>query len=371
MSLPLLGAGLIALVYAFSPANATGDLNPNLCKYDPVRGAVPAHYALDACVDGNFIVVRNDGKFPVQLYPRRTPDGHTDSPLTFVTKTNTTYAAVTRRVHNNELPGTMVLPGDRVRYEDGDSGAKIRAAINVRDYTVYPIAEILSGFVPILGEVESLKDLTAALRESQAQHEVCRTRPGLHGCVVRREAQQVSAIVTFLLSATPGLKGPLKVAQKVYDLLPAWLLRRDPETALNDFDKVVTQGPRVRAPCLDSARLTIVPKWTNVPSMNAATVGIKYSSGFESILYSSVSPDGMTFGTDWEVSGAPPGFYIGWAFPGETHLNYTEFRGPLPSAAGSFTIDLSATYRSQWTGQTCAVAHYTFPLVITEPPQAP
>lgn len=372
---PVAGLFLIAFVLcAFTPTNATADLNQNLCQYNPVRGAVPAHYALDACVDGAFIVIRNDGDFPVQLIARRTPDSHTNSPLRFLTKATASYASETRRVHDlSNWPGTMILPGDRVRYEDGDNGATIKASINVKDYDGYVLAKIMSNFIPIVGQVDAFKDLDAAMQESWDQYGVCKSRSGLHACGPRREAQQVAAILAFLGDVAPGRAGLAKLAKKIWNVMPAWVERHDPETALDDYDTVLTQGPVVVEPCIAGAQLRIVLRYvSDTPSLNVATVGQKYYANFESHLSTPNAGDQL-FGVDWSVSGVP-GFHIGWTaeqgIERGTHGSSAEIVGPA-TAPGSYTVDLSTTYRSPLTGQLCAVAEYLFPIVVTEPPPPP
>jgi hypothetical protein len=231
---------VVGLVLA-PPARA--DVNENLCHYTPVRDLVPNNYALDACVDGEYIVIKNEGNFPVVLVARRKPDGHTTSPIEFDHKAQQSYAAATRLYHNDKLPGTLVLPGDQVRFADGDDGASIEATINTDDFNFYLIMELLSSNAPIVGAGDEVATLVQEIEDHQAQFAVCKTRGFLAGsaCGAKYWGKDIWSITKALTAILPT--GRVAAALRAIEGARGHLLASTAENALHGKATTLVQGP--------------------------------------------------------------------------------------------------------------------------------
>jgi hypothetical protein len=131
-----------------------------LCRMDTTRGAVPAGFALDACVDASAVWLRNQLDIPVRF----TVGGDTGHVVNVQSDTGIA-ASVTRAAYPDPL---IVLPGDTVRVSVGAAAASVTAAsTDIGGF--YLIAVTVATFIPF-GKVKDyfesfttlVKDVAAA-----------------------------------------------------------------------------------------------------------------------------------------------------------------------------------------------------------------
>lgn len=140
LAVPLLSAPAVSA----APASA-----PELCAPDVGRGAVPAAFPLEACVDGSGISLRNDRDRPVVVTGR----GEFGARV-MVREQNDTLSDVVRRTSPSAL---VLLPGEVARWQIGPGAA----LLTVAPLPVPAAPEIAQALGPVLtGEA------TQAVRES-------------------------------------------------------------------------------------------------------------------------------------------------------------------------------------------------------------
>ena len=138
----LLVAALVPGLLVLQPADAEAAPAAPLCAPDPARGAVPADFALDACVDASAVTVRNGGAEPVLV---RT-SGDLGEAVT-VHERGSAGATVLRLAM---LPGTVLVPGDVVRWPLGGGAAGLVVSGPDLPATA-PVVAALESVLPDLG----------------------------------------------------------------------------------------------------------------------------------------------------------------------------------------------------------------------------
>jgi uncharacterized protein (DUF697 family) len=114
--------------------------SPGLCPMNTSRGAVPDDFAIDACVDGSGIWLRNQLKVAVRF----TVAGDTGPPVA-VHLDNGLAATATRHQYPDPLE---LLPGDIVRIPIGPGAASARLAASDAG-GFYALATTLAAFSPL------------------------------------------------------------------------------------------------------------------------------------------------------------------------------------------------------------------------------
>lgn len=257
----LVTALLVLIAWGVLTSPATAGVNKNLCRYDPLRGEVPSDYVLDGCVDGRYIVIKNDEDFPVVLLPSRQSDGRTKGPLRFDHKSISSYALIARTAHKRTpatVHGTVVLPGDRVRFEVGDNGAHIATIVNNRDYYIYLGAELVASVVPGIRQVDSFNVFVNVLNASFNEYTACKSRGILAAskCYVRFVGRDIAALTRFLIELLPAGKPALKIARSLLlDTATGRSLLTNPQRALRNKNPLVVQDPLYK-PCGPHAPVT-------------------------------------------------------------------------------------------------------------------
>jgi hypothetical protein len=149
--LTLAVAGMAVLLGIAAPAPVSAAPAPGLCPMNAVRGTVPADFALDACVDGTGIWVRNQLQVPVHLKP----SGDTGSPVSI--RTDAGIAAALTRLRYPDL--LVLLPGDVVRVPIG-AGAATLTVSDTDAGGFYALAVTLATFIP-LGKAKDVYEAIA------------------------------------------------------------------------------------------------------------------------------------------------------------------------------------------------------------------
>ncbi|MCW2580576.1 MAG: hypothetical protein JWR82_2177 [Blastococcus sp.] len=109
----LAGAVIVA---GTSNAPASAGPAPELCTYDAARGPVPADFAVEACVDGTSVVLRNDLDFPLVVEA-----AGTGAPVD-VRRADGPAPTLVRLVVDADV---ILLPGDVVRWPLTDGPARL------------------------------------------------------------------------------------------------------------------------------------------------------------------------------------------------------------------------------------------------------
>ena len=148
-----LACALALLVLPAAPAVAQPA--PELCTYDALRGEVPADFALDACVDGSSVTVRNQHDFPVVAEVRGA-----EAP-TWLREAAGPRAAVVRLVIGAEV---VLMPGDVVRWPLGAGPAEVSVA-TAEPGSVPAMVASLARFLPRQGDPADRSYALAAVAE--------------------------------------------------------------------------------------------------------------------------------------------------------------------------------------------------------------
>ncbi len=149
-------SGLVGLLLVVSGAVAV-EPSPSLCTMDTTRGAIPASFALEACVDAAGVVLRNQLDVPVKLA--------LSGDVGTVAKISSDLggaALATRALHPDPL---LVLPGDLVRVPFGAGGASISVGSDQDAYRTYLFATTMLAFIPGGRVVDLLDAFTGLIKD--------------------------------------------------------------------------------------------------------------------------------------------------------------------------------------------------------------
>ena len=273
-------------------------------------------FVLDACVDGNSIVVSNNHSFPVAVF-RSPADNNTGADLQGVGAaqpvllSQTTYAKATRSAYLvSKASGDLLLPGDILRYPIGPGKAEIDVS-QVSDYmnAFYALASVLSS-VTRYNYADSLSAWAQALVQGKLEY---------NHCLAAKNASVVrcTAVATWVITKNALL------------LLGNLALRGLPNV-LSAFAGFV-QGLTVETFVFDQSTAYLIQDpllAITTKSLSDGSVGSSYSQ--------TVQATGGTTPYSWSISSGslPPGLSI--------NRTTGEISG-TPSAAGYFSFEVTVT----------------------------
>jgi Ig-like domain from next to BRCA1 gene len=140
---------------------------PGLCAMDTSRGAVPADFPLDACINSSEIVIRNTLPVPVNL----SLTGSAGKPVRIPTDFGTA-ADLTRFAYSDPL---LMLPGDIMRVPVTAGSASVSIA-GTEAGGFYAIATALNDFLPggaIKAVWDSATVMVTEMSDDFGQYESC------------------------------------------------------------------------------------------------------------------------------------------------------------------------------------------------------
>ena len=328
-------AVFVVTVCVLSAGPAAAGPNTNLCGYNDSRGPVQDSFVLDACVDGNSIVVSNNHSFPVAVF-RSPADNNTGADLQGVGAaqpvllSQTTYAKATRSAYLvSKASGDLLLPGDILRYPIGPGKAEIDVS-QVSDYmnAFYALASALSS-VTRYNYADSLSAWAQALVQGKLEYNHCLAAK--NASVVRCTAVATWVITknALLLLGNLALRG----LPNVLSAFAGFVQGLTAETFV--FDQST-------AYLIQDPLLAITTK-----SLSDGSVGSSYSQ--------TVQATGGTTPYSWSISSGslPPGLSI--------NRTTGEISG-TPSAAGYFSFEVTVTDSS--TGANPGTAKQTVALSV-------
>jgi len=126
---------------------------PGLCAMNTARGAIPADFPIDACINNSAIVLRDTLPVPVNL----SLTGSVGKPIR-ITTDYSTAADLTRLKYPDPL---FMLPGDIIRIPVGTGAASVSIA-GTQAGGFYALATALNNFLPG-GAVKSVWDSATAM----------------------------------------------------------------------------------------------------------------------------------------------------------------------------------------------------------------
>ena len=188
--------GTVASLAAAVPASAGPA--PGLCHMNTSRGAVPAKFPIEACVDGSNVWLYNTTTLVVQVGT----EGDVTSPTT--TPTNFTLAVdATRFGHSGEW---TLMPGDKMQIPigSGSAGVKVEVAVSAERY--YALANTLATFWPLgqgVDVAESFAEFVTEVSADFTKYANCRAGRnflGQAGCFARFDANITAAVADLGIS---------------------------------------------------------------------------------------------------------------------------------------------------------------------------
>jgi hypothetical protein len=141
---------------------------PGLCVMNTSRGSVPATFAIDGCVDGNAVWLRNTLPVPITL--STSGSAGTPAPL----QLNQTVAAVITRAYYGD-PKT-IMPGDEIKIPVGSAAASVSIA-STSEGGVYALATAFftyAGAVPV-AIYNSVTTMIVEINDDLAQYSNCKS----------------------------------------------------------------------------------------------------------------------------------------------------------------------------------------------------
>jgi hypothetical protein len=192
--LTALVAGLIVLPATLSavPSSAAAKPAPGLCAMNTSRGAVPANFAIDACVTAAGIWLRNQLQVPVRFKS----SGDAAQPVNVHTDVGLA-ALATRTVYPHPL---ILLPGDVVRIPVG--AGKASAKLSGTDAGgFYAMAVTVATFLPGATQagtvINAFTSLIKELADASFEYQNClvgKNWLGQQGCQIARVGKVTWAV---------------------------------------------------------------------------------------------------------------------------------------------------------------------------------
>jgi hypothetical protein len=178
------------------------------------RGAVPAKFPIEACVDGSNVYLYNSTTLVLSVGT----EGSAGQPTT--TPTNYTFGVEAARLkHGGEW---VLMPGDKMRIPIGSASAGVKVELDTSAERYYALANTVATFIPdgkLLDSVNVFADFIATVNADFIDYQNClagRNYLGRAGCLARFSgaigiavkdlglglaAHVVSAILGVLLAA--------------------------------------------------------------------------------------------------------------------------------------------------------------------------
>jgi hypothetical protein len=140
---------------------------PGLCGMHTSRGAVPAGFPIDACVDGSSIWLYNSSTLDLAV----AATGSVSSPRTTVT--NPTLAVDATRLHSGNQ--WLLLPGDKMQIPIGSGSAEVRLGLD-KSAGFYALALTAQTYVPIVNNavLNSYTQFIAEVNADFANYQNCK-----------------------------------------------------------------------------------------------------------------------------------------------------------------------------------------------------
>lgn len=167
------------------------------CRPDASRGSVPSTYGIDACVEHDAVVLRNNLSIAITVYL----GGDTKDPV--VVPSNFSLAAAATRLRYRSSPHLVLVPGDTATIPLG-SGA---ATVDLHDTDpgrFYILATTVDAYVPATKYGDMAKDTYDALTgmiddlyDAMSDREVCRVGKNFlqqQGCDITAETKMGVAL---------------------------------------------------------------------------------------------------------------------------------------------------------------------------------
>ncbi|GAB4061391.1 hypothetical protein [Catellatospora paridis] len=157
------------LIAPAAVANAVPD--SSLCKMDTARGAVPAKFPLQACIDTGGVQMRNQLDVPVWL----TVSGDT-KPMVKLSTDMGAAAIATRMLHPDPR---LIMPGDHLRVPLGTRVATLRVDPDPDAYRTYIFATTMLAYVPAGKIIETYEVFTGLIKDwsaAFANYQTCLAR---------------------------------------------------------------------------------------------------------------------------------------------------------------------------------------------------
>lgn len=170
---------------------ATAGPEPSLCTADASRGAVPASFAIEACIASGSIIVRNTLNVPITLQPQ--------GDIGAAQRVNTdvsSAAAITRLIKREP---NILMPGDVFTFPIGHRKATLALKDTAAGFT-YIEAVTLAAFLPVSPVVSAYDTLAGFIVDvDAADHAYKACIPGTNflqraGCEVARTATVAEAL---------------------------------------------------------------------------------------------------------------------------------------------------------------------------------
>jgi hypothetical protein len=160
-------ASLAVLTSVVVPMSASAGPAPGLCGMNTSRGAVPAGFPIDACVDGSSIWLYNSSTLDLTV----AATGSVGSPRTTVT--NPTLTVDATRLHSGNA--WLLLPGDKMQIPIGSGSAEVRLGLD-KSAGYYFLAFSASTFVPVVNNavVNSYTQFIAEVNADFVNYEDCK-----------------------------------------------------------------------------------------------------------------------------------------------------------------------------------------------------
>jgi hypothetical protein len=160
-------ASLAVLASVVAPMSASAGPAPGLCGMNTSRGAVPAGFPIDACVDGSSIWLYNSSTLDLTV----AATGSAGSPRTTVT--NPTLAVDATRLHSGNP--WLLLPGDKMQVPIGSGSAEVRLGSD-KSAGFYALAVTTATYVPVLNNavVNSYTQFIAEVNADFVNYQNCK-----------------------------------------------------------------------------------------------------------------------------------------------------------------------------------------------------
>jgi hypothetical protein len=276
----------IVLAAASAAVSAVAGPAPGLCKMNTYRGAVPAKFFIDACIDGNNIWLYNTSTLVLRVAragavrkPHKVP-----SDLSLA-------ADATRRRHGGEW---VLMPGDKMQIPIGSGAAAINIGLSGPGERFYALANTVETFWPFKDRIDEYATLVADLNADFIMYKNCRAehvRLGTVRCFAQFAAHLSATLAKVALAAAGKLLSTLLAENTFYD----WLKVQIPQVSSLLHSPEIKQakaGPVSPSPSPSptaSASPTPTPTAPGPSSWSATEAPVPADAGSRDALLQAVS----------------------------------------------------------------------------------
>lgn len=185
-------AALCVLATFLSAVPALAGPAPGLCTMNTSRGAVPAKFPIQACVDGSGVYLYNS----TTLVLRVITEGSVGQPAT----TSTNYTLGVEAVRLRYGGEWVLMPGDKMRIPIGSASAGVNVELDTSAERYYALANTVATFIPdgkLLDSVNVFADFIATINADFVNYQNClvgRNFLGRAGCFALFSASITNAV---------------------------------------------------------------------------------------------------------------------------------------------------------------------------------